>query len=200
MHSDTSYLSELTAQSRVRVLFFLSNNNTFPPNNGTIHNTAQIIKAVISSAAKVEVGALYINAKLVAPVHQMLHELGHPQPLMPIQTDNSTTYGVLTNKIIPKAMKAMDMHFHWLYNQEQQKQFQFYWQGGKINYTKHHATAHHKPMHTLFFNQRPKINGQQQQGGAWRHHRGATMDKQAENITSVKILTSCKVCWNPQNP
>jgi hypothetical protein len=40
----------------------------------------------------------------------MLQELGHPQPPTPIQTNNSTAYGVInSNKIQPKATKAMDM-------------------------------------------------------------------------------------------
>ena len=51
---------------------------------------------------------------------------GHTQPAMPVQTDNSTKYGVMSNKIIPKATKAMNVWFHWLHNRAQQKQFQFY--------------------------------------------------------------------------
>ena len=64
--------------------FFLSHNTTFPPINGTIHNTAQVIKAVMSSVAKAKLGALYINAKLIAPVWQMLQEMGHPLPPTPV--------------------------------------------------------------------------------------------------------------------
>ena len=33
----------------------------------------------MSSVAEAELGALYINAKFVAPVQQMLQEMGHPQ-------------------------------------------------------------------------------------------------------------------------
>jgi hypothetical protein len=47
-------------------------------------------------------------------MRQTLVELGHPQPLTPMQTDNSTANALLTNKIMPKALKAMDMQFHWL--------------------------------------------------------------------------------------
>jgi hypothetical protein len=43
-----------------------------------------------------------------------LEELGHPQPPTPMQTDNKTANDLLTNKIMPTALKAMDMHFHWL--------------------------------------------------------------------------------------
>jgi hypothetical protein len=41
-----------------------------------------------------------------------LEELGHPQPPTPMQTDNKTTHDLLTNKIMPNALKAMDMCFH----------------------------------------------------------------------------------------
>ena len=38
-----------------------------------------------------------------------LEELGHPQQRKPIQTDNKTANDLLTNKIMTKALKAMDM-------------------------------------------------------------------------------------------
>ena len=119
VHSDASYLNEPKARSRA----VMSSNTTFPANNGAIHNTAQVIKAVMSSVAEAELGALYINAKFATPIRHMLTEIGHPRPPTPIQTDNSTTFGVVTNKIIPKATKAMDIHYHWLRDREQQQQF-----------------------------------------------------------------------------
>ena len=39
------------------------NNAAFPPNNGAILNIAQIIKAVMSSAAETKLGTVYINAR-----------------------------------------------------------------------------------------------------------------------------------------
>ncbi len=41
----------------------MSNDEKFPPNNGAILTIATIIKAVMSSAAEAELGALFINAK-----------------------------------------------------------------------------------------------------------------------------------------
>ena len=79
----------------------------------------------MSSAAEAELGVLYINTKLVAPMWHTLMEMGLPQPPTPIQTDNSTTFGVVINKIILKATKAMDMCYHWLQDREQQQQFVF---------------------------------------------------------------------------
>jgi hypothetical protein len=73
--------------------------------------------------------------------------MGHPQPHTPIQTNNTAAKGVINNKIQPKQTKAMDMHFHWLRNQEAQGQFRIYWHPGKSNLadylTKHHPPAHH---------------------------------------------------------
>jgi hypothetical protein len=66
-HSDASYLSETNARSRAGGHFFMSNNNAIPRNNRAILTISQIIKAVMSSAAEAEIGALYINCKEAIP-------------------------------------------------------------------------------------------------------------------------------------
>jgi hypothetical protein len=68
IHSDASYLSEPKARSRAGGQYFLSSDGNNPPNNGAILNMAQIIKAVMSSAAEAELSALYINAKTAIPI------------------------------------------------------------------------------------------------------------------------------------
>ncbi len=93
--------------------FFCSSNVDDPPNNGAVLNISKILKAVMSSAAKAKLGALYINAREV-PMRHLLEEMGRKQPPMPIQTDNSTALGVVTNNIQPHRTKTMDMLFHWL--------------------------------------------------------------------------------------
>ncbi len=85
----------------------------------------------MSSAAKAELGALYINAKEAVYLQQILKEMGHPQPRTPIQTDNTTAEGVINKKIQPKRTKAMDMHFHCLCDREALGQFKIYWQPGE---------------------------------------------------------------------
>jgi hypothetical protein len=94
--------------------FFCSSNIEDPPDNGAILNTSKILKAVMSSTAKAELGALYINAWEAIPMRLLLKEMGHKQPPTPIQTDNSTAHGVVPNNIQPRHTKAMDMIFHWL--------------------------------------------------------------------------------------
>ena len=128
----------------------MSNNAEVPPNNGSIHNVAQIIKAVMSSAAEAELGALFINAREAVHIRNILEEIGHPQPPTPIQTDNSTANRVVNNTIQPKRTKPMDMRFHWLRCRMAQMQFRFHWRPGTSNladyWTKHHSGVHHKKI------------------------------------------------------
>ena len=63
VHSDAGYCNEKNARSRAGGHFFLSNDKTFPPNNGAVLTLATIIKAVMTSAAEAELGAFYLNAK-----------------------------------------------------------------------------------------------------------------------------------------
>ena len=95
-HSDASYLSEMNAISRAGGHFFLSENDHYPNNNGSVLTIAQIIKAVMSSAAEAELGALYINALELIPLHHLLIKMDHSQPPMPIQTNNSTALALST--------------------------------------------------------------------------------------------------------
>jgi hypothetical protein len=68
-----------------------------------------------------------------------------------MQTDNTTAHALLTNKILPKALKALDMRFHWLRCRDAQGQFRYYWRPGTHNladyFTKHHPSTHHKSVH-----------------------------------------------------
>ena len=151
IHSDASYLSEPQARSRAGGHFFLSDNTAIPPsNNGAVHSIAKIIKSVMSSAAEAELGALYINAREALPMRVTLWEMGHEQPPTPIQTDNTTALGVVTNNIQPRRMKAMDMRYHWLRDREAKSQFRWYWRRGTTNkgdyWTKHFCGSHHTTM------------------------------------------------------
>lgn len=63
IHSDASYLNEPKARSRAGGHFFMSENDNDedPSNNGAVLNVSNVIKAVMSSAAKAELGALFIS-------------------------------------------------------------------------------------------------------------------------------------------
>ncbi len=94
VRSDAGYLNENKACSQAGGHFFLSNNDTSPPNNRAILTNTTIIKAVMSSVAEAELGALYLNAKEATYLRQILQEMGHPQPRTPIKTNNTTAEGV----------------------------------------------------------------------------------------------------------
>jgi hypothetical protein len=103
---------------------------------------------VLSLAAEAKLGALFINAKTAVSMQCIFEEMGHPQTCTPIQTNNSTAHALLTNTIMPKALKAMDMRFHWLHCHKAQDQYCIYWRPGIQNladyWTKHHPASHHK--------------------------------------------------------
>jgi hypothetical protein len=101
VHSDASYLSKPAEKSLVGSHFFCSSDVDDPPNNGAVLNISKILKTIMSSAAKAELGAFYINAREAIPMQHILKEMGHKQPPTPIQTDNSTAHGVVTNNIQP---------------------------------------------------------------------------------------------------
>ncbi len=147
IHSNAGYCNEKNTRSRAGGHFFLSNNDQLPPNNGAIMTNATIIKAVMSSVAEAELGALFLNVKEAVYLRQILTKMGHPQPRTLIKTNNTTAEGVINNKIQPKRTKAMDMCFYWLCDQEAQGQFRIYWRTGKSNlvdyFTKHHPPTHH---------------------------------------------------------
>eukprot|EP00804_Cyclotella_cryptica_P016750 CCRYP_002053-RA/>CCRYP_002053-RA protein AED:0.45 eAED:0.42 QI:0/-1/0/1/-1/1/1/0/189 len=158
VHSNASYLSGTKAHSRAGGHFFLSEDDPSPRNNSAVLNLAQIIKPVMSSAAEAELGALYINARETIPQRHLLNELGHPQPPTPIQIDNSTALGVVTNIIQPKRTKAMD---HWLRCRENQKQLRTYWRAGASNLadyvTKHHPAIHHHAVRHIYLTTPTKL-------------------------------------------
>jgi hypothetical protein len=154
IHSDASYLSVSNERSRLGDLFLLG--NKYPEQdtlNGSILYVVAVIKNVVASAAESEVGACFHNAQSGAPLRVTLTELGHTQPPTPLQTDNSTAYGIVNETIKQKRSNAMDMRYHCLTDRVRQKQFDIYWRPGRENladyHTKHHSAQHHKDMRNL---------------------------------------------------
>jgi hypothetical protein len=102
VHSNAGYTNEKKSRSYAGGHFFLSNNDTSPPNNGTILTNVTIIKLAMSSAAEAELGTLFLNTKKVMHIRNIITEMGHHQPRTPIQTDNTTTDAVINNRVQPK--------------------------------------------------------------------------------------------------
>jgi hypothetical protein len=127
IQSDASYLSVSNSRSRLGGLFFLGNNSPKQDNlNGSILNVASVIKNVVASAAKSEVGACFHNAQSGAPLRVTLTELGHTQPPTPLRTDKSTAFGILNETIKQKRSKEMDMLYHWLTDRVRQNNLTFF--------------------------------------------------------------------------
>jgi hypothetical protein len=144
-------------------IFYLGYNS---PNedklNGSILNVASVIKKNVASAAESEVGASFQNVQAAAPLRITLMELGHKQLAMPLQTENSTAYGILNETIKQKHSKSMDMKYYWLQDRVRQNQYAVYWSPGKDNlgdyHTKHHSAQHHQDMHPIMLHQANSIN------------------------------------------
>ena len=122
--------------------------------------------------------------------------MGNRQPQTPMQTDNSTTLGVVTNKIQPKRTKAMDMRFHWLRCRANQRQFQTYWRAGPTNkgdyVTKHHAALHHKNVRADYLTPNNRLE-------KLRHHIQAKITGLASRVTKVArasfTKSAARVCY-----
>jgi len=155
-HSDAAYLNESKARSRAGAYIFLSEDEPVPKLNGPILTIAQIIKAVMASAAEAELAACFITAKEMVPMRQTLIEMGWPQPPSPVQTDNSTAVGFINKTIVPRRIKSMDMRFYWLRCRESQGQFRWYWAPGPTN-EGDYGTKNHPPIHHIAKRQQPWI-------------------------------------------
>ncbi len=158
VHSNASSLSKPKARSQAGGHMFMAGRDDIPTNNGAILIVLQIIRAVMSSTMEAELSALFINVKTTVSMNHTLEELGLPQPPTPMQADNKTTNDLLTNKILTKALKAMDMCFNWLQCHDTQGQFRYYWRLGTQNladyFTKHHLASHHKASRPTFLTPR----------------------------------------------
>jgi hypothetical protein len=155
LHSDASYLNESKARSRNGGFFFLSDKpklpikptDPAPPLNAPILVNSKVIDAVMSSVQESETGSGFINAKDAVPMRTTLHEMGHPQGPTPIQFDNKCATGILTDNVVQRRSKAMDMRFYWLRDRVRQQQFHVHWKPGQSNLgdypTKHHSAKHH---------------------------------------------------------
>ena len=88
-HTNVGFLNETSSHSCTGAHIYLSENDPFPCFDGAVLSIAQIIKFVMTSAAKAELAALFVTAWEMILYRQTLIDMGWPQPKSPIQTDNS---------------------------------------------------------------------------------------------------------------
>ena len=95
--TDAAYLVLPKARSRIAGHYYLSNHplasgTPTPIPNGPIHTVCQTLKNVVSSAAELEMGGLFVNGQQIIPQRNTLITMGHPQPNngTPLKTDSAT--------------------------------------------------------------------------------------------------------------
>jgi hypothetical protein len=70
--------------------------------NGAILIISTILKHLMLSAVEAEIGSVFINAKEATVVRKKLEEMGHHQPLAPLQTEQTTATGYSNDTIKQK--------------------------------------------------------------------------------------------------
>ena len=68
---------------------------------------------VVLSAAEAEMTALFLAAKEMVPLQNILQEMGWKQPPSPLQSDNSTAVGMTNSTLIPHMSKNLDLRLDW---------------------------------------------------------------------------------------
>ena len=99
--NNASYLTASGSKSCTKGFFYFGNKDESIINGSILYLTT-IIKNIMASAAKAEITALFLNARLVIPLRIALIKMGHPQPATKIKTDNNTANGFVNGKIIQK--------------------------------------------------------------------------------------------------
>jgi hypothetical protein len=153
-HADAGFHNKTKSRTRAGAHIFLAKDEPYPHWNGAILTVAQIIKFVMASVADAEWGVLFIATQKILPLRQTLIEMGWPQPPTPVQTDNTTTVGVVNKTLVSNKLKSMDLRYHWLRCRAAQKHIHFYWDKGSHNWgdyrTKHHPPIYHESKRPLF--------------------------------------------------
>ncbi len=108
---------------------------------------ATILKFVVVSAAKAELGALFHNCQDGKIFQKTLADMGHPQPKTPVHCNNATEVGIANNTVKRKQSQSMEMRFFWVGDKLAQDMFTLQWHPGQENLadyqSKHHMGSHH---------------------------------------------------------
>ena len=87
----------------------------------------------MSSAQEAETGSGITNGKDSVPFCNYLHEMVHIQGPTSIQFDNIVANGIITDIVLQRRSKAMDMRFYWLCDRCRPKKNHVHWKQGKQN-------------------------------------------------------------------
>jgi hypothetical protein len=117
IHSNASYLSEANAHSQACKHFFMGRKpNPAQPIklNGSFFTLCEILRFVVASAVKAELGALFLKCRQATIFRLPLEEMGHPQLLTPVDCNNSTAVGIANNTVKCQHSRSMEMTFFWV--------------------------------------------------------------------------------------
>jgi hypothetical protein len=106
-----------------------------------------ILWFVVASAAKAELGALFLNCQKGMIFKLTLKDLCHPQPKIPAHCNNATAVGIAKNTTKWQWSWAMEMKYFWTCEKDAQDVYSFKWyprMENLVDYqSKHHPGAHH---------------------------------------------------------
>jgi hypothetical protein len=160
IHSNASYLSKTNLCSRLCGHFFMG---WMPKNdepiqlNGAFNVNTTILRIVVASAAEAELGTLFHNCQDGIIFRQMLEDLGHTQPQIPVHRNTVTAVGIAYNTVKQQRSRLMEMRFFWVGNKEAQNIYGISWHPGQENLadyqSKHHTGAHHRNVRPWYLHQ-----------------------------------------------
>ena len=107
----------------------------------------------MASASEAELGALFLNAREATTIRTTLINLGHPQPLNPIITDNLCVSEIANNTVKQKWSKVIDMRLYWIVDQIKQNKsstLETRIENLADYFTKHHSPAYHRLVHSWY--------------------------------------------------
>jgi hypothetical protein len=86
-----------------------------------------VLKEVVSSATKAELGAPFYNTKEACLLWIALEELGHLQSPTALITNISTADGIADDTVKQRRSKAINMWYYWIRDCIQQGHFTVEW-------------------------------------------------------------------------
>ncbi len=115
--------------------------------NSAFFTLCSNLSFVVASTAKAKLGARFLNCKQVTIFRLTLKEMGHPQPPIPVNCDNSTDFGIPNNTVKRQCARSMEMCFFWVADAVELGKFDIKYFPGKENLadyqSKHYSGAHH---------------------------------------------------------
>ena len=129
---------------------------------GIFHTMCAILRFIITSAAKAELGALFLNCKQAIIFQLALEEMGHPQPPTTIHCNNSTAVDIAKNTVKRQQYQSMVMRFFEVADAIEQGKFDIKYYPGKENLavykSKYYIGAHHTAVHPWYLHKLTSVH------------------------------------------